>query len=123
MAAEKKCPECGYKNELRATFCGNCGNPLHASGSAAPPPPSTLPEEVPAASRTRSAPPSRPEAVEPVVSSAEECPKCRYPARSEDVFCRQCGATLIQRPLYCPRCGDPIDPDETFCNRCGLALR
>ncbi|TKJ28086.1 MAG: hypothetical protein CEE40_12475 [Chloroflexi bacterium B3_Chlor] len=43
--------------------------------------------------------------------------------RSEDVFCRQCGARLIQRPLYCQRCGDPIDPDETFCNRCGLALR
>ncbi|TKJ28087.1 MAG: hypothetical protein CEE40_12480 [Chloroflexi bacterium B3_Chlor] len=53
MAGEKKCPECGYKNEPQATFCGNCGNPLRAPGSAAPPPPSTLPEEVGAASRPR----------------------------------------------------------------------
>lgn len=123
VSAEKKCPECGYRNEPEATFCGNCGNPLQTPGPSAPPPPSSLPEEI-TPKKERVAPQRvEAEAGNDVVSSPEECPKCHYPTGSEDVFCRQCGAALVERQLYCPRCRDPVDADERFCSRCGLALR
>ena len=122
MAGERKCPECGYENEPGARFCGNCGNPLRELGTPPRPPlPSSLPEEIKA--RPSDTPSIEPEPQDQPIPSSQECPKCHYPAESEDVFCRQCGGRLAQRPTPCPRCGDPIDPGEKFCNRCGLALR
>ena len=120
MADDGKCPECGYVNDPSAAFCGNCGSPLRTHRVKPAAPPSTLPEEVAIpvrlgndrdAETARSAEPSR-----------GECLSCHSPAQAEDLFCRQCGARLILRPVLCKRCGDPVDPDERFCNRCGLPL-
>ena len=55
-------------------------------------------------------------------SSHMECPSCHHPDELDDLFCRRCGARLVQRPSYCKRCGDPVDTDEAFCNRCGRSL-
>jgi uncharacterized membrane protein YvbJ len=118
MAIDWKCVECGYVNEPRAAFCGNCGSPLRKPRRQMTPP-STLPEEIGPVVRQG----GNPSPQQSGVQSARECPSCHYPAQEEDVFCRRCGASLVLRALYCKRCGDPVDPDETFCNRCGLALR
>jgi Double zinc ribbon len=45
------------------------------------------------------------------------CSQCGRPIRSDDQFCRGCGAT--NSPSACPRCRAEIAPTDTFCGRCG----
>jgi ribosomal protein L40E len=121
MAVEWKCLECGYVNEPRAAFCGNCGSPLRKPRRQMAPP-STLPEEIGPVIRRGDKTGGNPSPQQSGSQSPRECPSCHCPAQEEDVFCRRCGASLVVRALYCKRCGDPVDPDEAFCNRCGLPL-
>jgi membrane protease subunit (stomatin/prohibitin family) len=122
MASDRKCLECGYINEPRAAFCGNCGSPLRRPRPQMVPP-STLPEEIGPVVRQGDKSGGNPSPEQSGPQSPRECPSCHCPAQDDDMFCRQCGASLVLRTLYCKRCGDPVDADETFCNRCGLPLR
>jgi hypothetical protein len=45
------------------------------------------------------------------------CPQCGRPIRSNDRFCRGCGAT--NAPSECPRCRAELGASDTFCGRCG----
>ena len=47
------------------------------------------------------------------------CPFCGSPVKEEDVFCSQCGKSLVQ---YCPNCGEQIEINAAFCRECGFEL-
>ena len=47
------------------------------------------------------------------------CPFCGSPVKEEDVFCNQCGKSLVQ---YCPNCGEQIEINAAFCRECGFEL-
>ena len=47
------------------------------------------------------------------------CPFCGAPVKEEDVFCSQCGKSLVQ---YCPNCGEQIEINVAFCRECGFEL-
>ena len=47
------------------------------------------------------------------------CPFCGSPVKEEDVFCSQCGKSLVQ---YCPSCGEQIEINAAFCRECGFEL-
>lgn len=53
-------------------------------------------------------------------ASASRCPDCGYPTRSDDVYCRGCGAP--RATLACPKCASPRTPSDTFCGRCGTSF-
>ena len=48
------------------------------------------------------------------------CPFCGSPVKEEDVFCSQCGKSLVQ---YCPSCGEQIEINAAFCRECGFELK
>ena len=121
MTRDNKCVDCGHLNKPQAAFCGNCGILMGTPG-AKPPPPSTLPEEVGQTVPLEDARACNSDSGGLDASPHMECPSCHHPAELDDLFCRRCGARLVQRPSYCKRCGDPVDTDEAFCNRCGLPL-
>ena len=47
------------------------------------------------------------------------CPFCGSPVKEEDIFCNQCGKSLVQ---YCPNCGEQIEINAAFCRECGFEL-
>jgi hypothetical protein len=54
-------------------------------------------------------------------AAGDRCPKCGYPARVGDAYCRGCGEP--RTPTVCPQCGASRQPADTFCGRCGTAYR
>jgi len=54
-----------------------------------------------------------------------QCPACQADYRKADVFCRQCGASLLPSPpakAVCSSCGTAVPLPARFCNACGKAL-
>jgi uncharacterized RDD family membrane protein YckC len=54
-----------------------------------------------------------------------QCPSCHADYRKADVFCRQCGASLLPSPpakAVCAACGTVVPLPARFCNACGKAL-
>ena len=54
-----------------------------------------------------------------------QCPSCHADYRKNDVFCRQCGASLAPSPppkAVCASCGTVVPLPARFCNACGKAL-
>jgi len=54
-----------------------------------------------------------------------QCPACHADYRKNDVFCRQCGASLEPSPpvkAVCASCGTSVALPARFCNSCGKAL-
>jgi uncharacterized RDD family membrane protein YckC len=55
----------------------------------------------------------------------QQCPSCQADYRKNDVFCRQCGASLVPSPppkAVCASCGTAVPLPARFCNACGKAL-
>jgi len=48
------------------------------------------------------------------------CARCGRPVRSDDRFCRSCGAPMTS--TKCPRCQGDVTAQDTFCGRCGSPL-
>lgn len=59
----------------------------------------------------------------------KKCPKCGGEAPDEVLFCRICGAELVEVPLppavlqTCPSCGAKIKPEMVYCPKCGKRIR
>ena len=51
-----------------------------------------------------------------------QCPRCQFKNREEALFCRSCGASLIN-DILCPHCEAPNPPDSRFCEKCGQNLQ
>jgi uncharacterized RDD family membrane protein YckC len=54
-----------------------------------------------------------------------QCPACHADYRKGDVFCRQCGASVLPSPpakAVCATCGTAVPLPARFCNACGKAL-
>lgn len=47
------------------------------------------------------------------------CPFCGSPVEENDVFCNQCGKSLVRN---CPNCGEQIEIHAAFCRECGFEL-
>ncbi len=53
------------------------------------------------------------------------CPSCSADYRKGDLFCRQCGASLLPAApakLVCTACGTAVQLPARFCNACGTPL-
>jgi uncharacterized RDD family membrane protein YckC len=53
------------------------------------------------------------------------CPSCSADYRKGDLFCRQCGGSLVPAPpakLTCTACGTAVALPAKFCNACGTPL-
>ena len=55
-------------------------------------------------------------------SDEYECPNCGENIKTNDIFCRKCGAK-IERELSCPNCGESINIHDIFCGKCGSKLK
>jgi hypothetical protein len=53
-------------------------------------------------------------------STPEPCAQCGKPLRSDDKFCRSCGAPAARR--RCARCGTANESADRFCGVCGAPL-
>ncbi len=51
-----------------------------------------------------------------------DCPNCGENIKTNDIFCRKCGAK-IERELSCPDCGESINTNDIFCGKCGAKLK
>jgi predicted RNA-binding Zn-ribbon protein involved in translation (DUF1610 family) len=51
-----------------------------------------------------------------------ECPNCGENIKTNDIFCRKCGAK-IEMKSSCPDCGESIDVHDIFCGKCGAKLK
>jgi ribosomal protein L40E len=54
--------------------------------------------------------------------SKMKCPKCQLENRKEAIFCRSCGASLVN-DISCPNCEASNPPDSKFCEKCGRNLK
>ena len=54
-------------------------------------------------------------------SSEEHCGTCGQPLRSNDKFCRGCGAS--KEAAHCAACGEPLSSNDRFCGVCGAPIR
>ena len=55
-------------------------------------------------------------------SDEHECPNCGENVKTNDIFCRKCGAK-IERELSCPNCGESINTNDIFCGKCGEKIK
>ena len=56
----------------------------------------------------------------PAVSPPIECQSCGASLRSDDAFCRKCGARV--GPSDCVSCGASLLADDAFCRKCGTPV-
>lgn len=49
----------------------------------------------------------------------KNCPFCGSSVNEEDVFCNQCGKSLVRS---CPNCGEQVEINALFCRECGYEL-
>ncbi len=105
MSNRITCQNCGFNNDARALFCGNC-----------------------AASLTPQAPPPPPPAGPPIY-----CPRCETRNPPDATFCGNCGYSLQTQAdagpsvsgmpwTRCPNCRQANPPGAVFCGVCGYNL-
>ncbi len=108
------CPQCAFANRDSATFCAQCGLPLHSCPfcNAAVRPGTRF------CQRCGQALPHNTF----LGSSASACPVCGRGNQAGAQFCRHCGAPLTAvLTIPCPACGYALKPGARFCPQCGLA--
>ena len=64
--------------------------------------------------------PADPAQLAEAAATAERCPQCGYPLRTDDAFCRGCGAA--RSGARCPKCAAPRAATDTFCGKCGASF-
>ena len=102
-SASAICPACGAGNVPGEAFCDFCGSPLAAPTPVETPaapeaaaPPAEAPTAPEAASEVAAAPAETPA---PPAGQGLTCPACQAPVLAGEVFCANCGASLVQPPL------------------------
>jgi len=84
----------------------------------APPPAGVAPPAGPTG--PAGARPTDPAQTAAAIAASDRCPSCGHPTRSDDAFCRGCGAP--RTPAVCGSCGAARLPSDTFCGRCGASF-
>jgi ribosomal protein L40E len=66
------------------------------------------------------APAPRLSATVAVPTAGPTCASCGAPLKSDDAFCRKCGAKVEAHA--CSACGAELAPDDAFCRKCGTPI-